>query len=340
MRNLITDVPGLKVGNANDARLASGVTALVFDTPAAASIAVHGGAPGVRDGALLEPDMSVDAVDALVLSGGSAFGLDAMGGVMAHLRSIGRGFQVGSARVPIAPGAVIFDLLVGGATDWDASPPWWALGRAAAAAVDLDFALGTAGAGYGATTANLKGGLGSASAVTPAGYTVGALVAVNAVGSTNIGDGPWFWAAADERDGEFGGFGWPARIDPAALAPRIKGDPEPSAREATNIAIVATDAPLTKGQAKRVAVMAHDGLARAMRPAHAPMDGDVVFCAATARAPRTPDLRDLTDIGRVAAECLARAVARGVYEATALGMKGSLPSWRDRFGGERVANGE
>lgn len=314
MRNLITDVAGLAIGNAQDAALATGVTVAVFEEPAVASIAIHGGAPGVRDTALLEPEASVERVDALVLSGGSAFGLDACGGVMAHLRAKGRGFAVRDIRVPIVPGAVIFDLAAGGAARAPETAPWWQLGREAAAAAAVEFALGTAGAGLGATTANAKGGLGSGSAITRDGFSVGALAVVNAVGSVLIGDGPHFWAAPDEQGQEFGGHGWPLQIDPAALAPRLKGDPHPRAN--TTIAIVATDAKLRKVEARRVAIMAHDGLARAIRPAHTPMDGDVVFAAATGRAGRTPDLRQLTDIGHAAAACLARAIARGVYEAT------------------------
>lgn len=329
MRNLITDVPGLLVGNAHDERVASGVTAVVFDKPTVASIAIHGGAPGVRDGALLEPEASVEAIDALVLSGGSAFGLDSMGGVMAHLRSIGRGFEIGPARVPIAPGAIVFDLLAGGALDWDDPPPWWSLGRAAAANAAEDFALGTAGAGYGATIVDLKGGLGSASTRTRDNFTVGALVVVNAVGSVLVNGGPHFWAAPDERDGEFGGLGFPARIDPTLSdSQMLKGD---RPRENTTIAIVATDADLTKAQAKRMAVMAHDGLARAIRPSHAPMDGDVVFAAATGRAGASPDLRQLTELGAVAASCLARACARAIYEARPLPFPDALPAWKDRF---------
>jgi L-aminopeptidase/D-esterase-like protein len=329
LRNLITDVPGLKVGNAHDLRIASGVTALVFDGPSVASVAIHGGAPGVRDSALLEPEASVETVDALVLSGGSAFGLDSMGGVMAHLRSIGRGFEIGPVRVPIAPGAIVFDLLAGGATNWADPPPWWSLGRQAAANADLTFDLGTAGAGYGATIVDMKGGLGSASARTADGYTIGALVVVNAVGTVLVGDGPHFWAGADEQDGEFGGFGFPARLDSATTRKHaLKGD---RPRENTTIAIVATDAALTKGQAKRMAIMAHDGLARAIRPSHAPMDGDVVFAGGTAKMAGAIDLRCLAELGATAASCLARACARGVYEATALPFAGALPAWRDRF---------
>jgi L-aminopeptidase/D-esterase-like protein len=331
MRNLITDVPGLRVGHAQDGRLASGVTAVVFDAPAVASIAIHGGAPGVRDAALLEPEMTVERVDALILSGGSAFGLDACGGAMAALAAMGRGFRVREALVPIVPGAILFDLANGGDNACGARPPYWDLGRAATEAAGATFALGTAGAGYGATTATLKGGLGSASDITSTGYRVGALVAVNALGSATIGEGPHFWAAAFEKDGEFGGRGFPARFDDAALAIRMKGD----AGESTTIAVVATDAPLTKAQCKRVAVQAHDGLAMALQPAHAALDGDVVFAAATGACSRAPTLRDLTEIGAVAARCLARAVARGVYEARALPFAGAQADWRSRFGGAR-----
>ena len=205
MRNLITDVAGVKVGSAQDAALASGVTALIFDAPAAASIAISGGAPGLRDAALLEPDMSVQKVDALVLSGGSAFGLDSMGGVQGFLREQGRGLLIGDQRVPLAPGAILFDLLNGGDKGWLGQPPYWSLGYSAAQAATLDFDLGAFGAGYGATLADLKGGLGSASCVTEDGFVVGALVAVNAVGQATIGDSRHFWAAPYERDGEFGG---------------------------------------------------------------------------------------------------------------------------------------
>ena len=326
MRNLVTDVPGLLVGHAGDAGLASGLTAVVFDRPAVASIAIHGGAPGVRDTALLEPEMTVEAVDALVLSGGSAFGLDGMGGTMAALASRGRGFAVGAVRVPIVPGAVLFDLNNGGDKGWGRRPPYWDLGHAAVDAAAQDFALGSVGAGLGATTADLKGGLGSASAVAKRGYVVGALAAVNALGQATVGDGPHFWAAPYERGAEFGGLGLPGF--PAGPPPfRTKG----TRPENTTICVVATDAPLTKAQCKRLAVVAQGGLALALRPAHAALDGDVVFAAATALHRRPVSTADLTEIGALAAETLARAVARGVYEASALPFPGAVPSWRDRF---------
>jgi L-aminopeptidase/D-esterase-like protein len=327
MKNLITDVAGLKVGNAHDAKLASGVTAALFDSPAVASVAVHGGAPGGRDTALLEPGMLVERVDALVLSGGSVYGLDSMGGVVAFLRESGRGFPLGSIKVPIAPGAVLFDLLNGGDKDFGREPVYWRLGFAAAATAAKDFALGTAGAGYGATTANLKGGLGSASAKTSAGFHVGALVAVNAVGAATIGDGPHYWAAPFERDVEFGGLGWPS-VWPAPPHDFSIKSAEP---QNTTIAIVATDAALTKTEAKRLAIMAHAGMAHALRPAHAAMDGDTIFAAATGAA-AAPTVSEAAEIGMRAADCLARAIARAVFEAEALPFAGAMPSWRERFG--------
>jgi len=302
----------------------------VFDEHAAAGVAALGGAPALRDGALLAPEMTVDWVDALVLSGGSAFGLDASGGVMAYLSERGRGFAVSpSAKtVPIAPGASLFDVDNGGDKAWGRRAPYGDLGYQAAANAGADFTLGTAGAGYGASTYDLKGGLGSASAVASQGYIVGALVAVNAVGRATRGSAPHFWAAPYERGGEFGGRGEGAGQAPDALELRLKRDEAAN----TTIAVVATDAPFGKAQLTRVAIMASGGLAMALRPAFAPADGDVVFAASTRRAARPADLRDLTEVGLLAAECLARAIARGVYEATALPFAEAKPSWREKYG--------
>src|SRR3954470_1054030 len=327
MPNLITDVPGLRVGHADDAKLASGVTALVFDEPAVASYDLRGGAPGTRDTELLAPEETVERVDAIVLSGGSAFGLDAPGGAQAWLREQGRGFAVGPVRVPIVPGAILFDLLNGGDKNWGRFPPYRDLGYAAAANLGSDFRLGTAGAGYGATTVNLKGGLGSASAQTRDGATVGAIVVVNAVGSVTIGNSPHFWATPFEQNAELGGLGLPPILPGDALAIRLKG----GVRENTTIALVATDAILTKAQAKRLAVVAHDGLARAIYPVHTPVDGDVVFAAATLRRPLADPIYAFAELGALAANVLARAVARAIFEATALPFPGALPAWKDRF---------
>jgi len=329
MRNLITDIEGLRVGHAHDPAIASGVTAIIIDTENVASAVTRGGAPGSRDTALLEPEMSAIGVNAVVLSGGSLFGLDAAGGVIGHLRGQGAGVRIGAINIPIAVQAITFDLLNGGNKDWGRKPPYWELGwQAAERATSGDFALGTIGGGYGTTTVTLKGGLGSASMVTASGFTVAAIAVVNAVGSATIGEGPHFWAASVEVGKEFGGLGSPTHLSEADLALRMKGGRQP----ATTIGLVATDAILTKPQAKRMAIMADDGLARAVRPAHAPMDGDTVFAVATQKKPLTDPLPDLTEIGMAAGDCLARAIARGVYEATALPFHGALPAWRDKFG--------
>jgi D-aminopeptidase len=341
VRNLITDVPGVLVGNAHDARAATGVTVAVFEQSIVASVATLGGAPGSRAVSGLEPEMTHDLIDAVVFSGGSLYGLDAAGGVSAVLCAQGKGAQFAGLTLPVAVQAILFDLLNGGEKDWlkqpvEKRPPYWDLGRDAALAASPDFALGTVGAGYGATTVTLKGGLGSTSARTRQGFTVGALVAVNAVGSATIGEGPHFWAAPYEQGAEFGGQGWPQKIAAEALAVRFKGQPAPAT--ATTIGMVVTDAKLSKAECKRLAIMANDGLSKALRPVHAPNDGDTVFAAATGRAgpPHFPlggDPPVLTELGTVAADCLARAVARGVYEATALPYKTSLPDWKARFGG-------
>ncbi|HET7879266.1 MAG TPA: P1 family peptidase [Acetobacteraceae bacterium] len=324
-RNLLTDVAGIAVGNSTDLRLGSGVTTIVFDQPATASVSILGGAPGSRDTELLAPHNTVQAVDAIVLSGGSAFGLDAAGGVQAALREQGRGLVIRDVRVPIVPQAILFDLLNGGNKDWGRFAPYRDLGYAAAASASPEFELGSIGAGTGATTATVKGGLGSASAVTSHGHTVGAIAAVNAVGSPTIGTGHHFWAAPFERDAEFGGLGLPASFD-AML--RLKAGRGTS----TTIGLVATDAVLTKAEAMRLAIMAHDGLARAVLPAHAPNDGDTVFAASTGLRPMHHAVIELTELGHVAAQVMARAIARGVYHATTLPVPGAQPSWRDRFG--------
>ena len=328
LRNLITDIPGLRVGQAADAKLGSGVTVVVFDTAVVASVDVRGGGPGTRETALLDPAQTVEGIDAIVLSGGSAFGLDAASGVQAWLREQGRGFKIRDAVVPIVPGAIMFDLLNGGDKHWGRYPPYRELGYEAAKTAGADFALGSAGAGLGATTATLKGGVGSASAVTAQGITVGALAVVNAVGTTTVGDGPHFWAAAFEQNGEFGGRGAPAQVTGADLAIRAKGGPQ----ENTTIAIIATDAKLNKAQCNRLAVMAQDGFARAIYPVHTPLDGDVIFSAATGAKPLADPFYGLAELGMVAANVMARAIARGVYEATALPFPGALPSWKDKFG--------
>ena len=318
-RNLITDVAGLRVGNAQDAVLKSGATVLVGDAPFACGVHVMGGAPGTRETDLLAPDKSVQAVDALVLSGGSAFGLDAAAGVMDALAADGRGFAVGPARVPIVPAAILFDLINGGKKDW-ATNPYRSLGAAAYGAATEDFDIGTQGAGSGAIAGLLKGGLGSASLLLPSGHTVGALVAVNSLGNVTSG-GRHFWAAPWEIGAEFGGLGTGS---PPSLADTFRTKAELFARGNTTIGIVATDATLDKAGCTRMAVAAHDGFARAIVPAHTPMDGDLIFAAATG----TKGEADPLLLGHAAAICMARAIARGVHAATAA--PGDLvPCWAD-----------
>lgn len=328
MRNLLSDVAGVTVGHATDVALGSGVTVVLFAPAAVASVVVLGGAPGGRDTAMLAPEMTRQEVNAIALSGGSAFGLDAAGGVQAALRARGVGFRLHDALIPLVPGAIIFDLLNGGNKDWGLYSPYRELGYAAAEAAGVDFALGSVGAGTGATTATVKGGVGSASAVTSGGHVVAALAVVNAVGTATIGDGRHFWAAPFEVGAEFGGLGWPARMGPDDVALRMKG--QPARATATTIAVVATDAVLTKAQCKRLAIMANDGLARAVLPAHAPGDGDTVFAAATGRVALAE--AGLTELGHVGGQVMARAIARGVYEAEGLPYPGAVLGWKARWG--------
>lgn len=325
--NTICDVSDIRVGNAEDPALITGVTAIVPKAAATAAVSVTGGAPGTRGTTILGPAAVMTKVHAIVLSGGSAYGLDAPGGAMDVLRAQGVGFPMGGVRVPIVPGAIIFDLATGGPKSWD-TPPWWALGRAATLAATTgtgrDFALGNAGAGMGARAGGLKGGLGSASVVT-AEATVGALAVVNALGQTVMPGGDAFWAWPFERQGEFGGA-----PPPAGPLPDLAFDFTPhKAGTNTTLGVIATDAALTRADAERVAVMAQDGLARAIRPAHSPLDGDTVFVLSTGARPLSDPIAGVASIGHLAADCLARAVARGVYEAASLA---GMPSYREVHG--------
>jgi D-aminopeptidase len=336
MQNCLTDICGIRVGHAVNQAVCTGTTVILFDEPAIAAADIRGGGPGTRDVALLEPHNTVDHIDALFLSGGSAFGLDAGGGAQAWLAENGRGFPVGPARVPIVPGAILFDLLNGADKRQDATADYRALGyQAASHATPSPSPQGSVGAGLGATTASLRGGLGTASDVTSEGYRVAALAAVNAVGSATIGDSHHFWAAPYENSAEFGGHGWPVQMPHDALAPRMKGAAGTEAGQATTLCVVATDAQLSPTEAKRLAMMAQDGLARALHPVHTPMDGDIVFAASTGALPLTaaPEERHhaLAVLGTVAAHCVARAIARGVYEASTDG-RTEQPAYKTRFG--------
>ncbi|TCM58951.1 L-aminopeptidase/D-esterase-like protein [Rhizobium sp. PP-F2F-G48] len=325
--NALTDVPGLTVGHAQDESLKSGVTAILCDPPAVAAVSIMGGSPGTRETDLLEPHNSVQTVDALCLSGGSAFGLDAASGVQAALRAMGRGLKVGPAIVPIVPAAILFDLNNGGDKNWGTYGPYRDLGFTAAMAATREMATGSVGAGTGAATATLKGGLGTASTVLANGITVGALAAVNPLGSATIGDTACFWAAPFELEGEFGGLGLPMPMPANATAVRTKLDAiAPMAN--TTIAVIATDVALSKAEAKRLAVAAHDGFSRALWPSHTPLDGDLVFAVSTGRRPGNLDPAAFLDLCAAAASTMARAIARGVHDATPAA--GDLrPCWRD-----------
>jgi len=325
-RNLITDVPGLLVGQAEDHACLTGTTVVLAESPAVAAVDVRGGAPGSRETELLGPANSVYRVDAIVLSGGSAFGLDAAGGVMDWLAEHGRGFAVRDQLVPIVPAAILFDLAFPGRRKWAGEPPYRRLGRAAIEAAGPQFALGNAGAGLGAKAGRLKGGIGSASLRLADGTMVGALVAVNSRGSVVRPDCGRLWTAE---------LALPGEIDPQPVLPDGPVDPEDlsadadtGAGENTTIAVVATDAPLGRNGCRRFAIMAQDGLARAIRPAHTPFDGDTVFALATGSGPPV-DAERLSRLGSVAADCLSRAIMRAVTEAAPLG---GFPSWRQRWG--------
>ncbi len=331
MRNLITDVAGILVGQAEDLDGITGTTVVLAERPATAAVDVRGGAPGTRETELLSVDTLVDRIDAIVLSGGSAFGLDAAAGVMDRLAAAGRGFAIGSTpqpsviRVPIVPAAILFDLGFPTRRIWVGDPPYRALGRIAVDAAAKDFSQGNAGAGLGARAGQLKGGLGSASLRLTEGAMVGAIVAVNSWGAAVRPDCGRFWAAD---------LALPGEIDPQPPIPDRLFDLEDfsqcktaGAGANTTIAVVATDAALGKGGCRRLAIMAQDGLARAIRPIHTPFDGDTVFALATGGGPPVEPAA-LLRLGHAAADCLARAVMRALTAAETLG---DVANWRKRW---------
>jgi D-aminopeptidase len=323
--NLITDVAGISVGHAHDEKLASGVTVVLAESAAVAAASIFGGGPGTRELDAVDLEGSVGVADAIVLSGGSAFGLDAASGVQAYLREAERGFSVGPVRIPIVPQAILFDLINGGDKVWGRRSPYQELGFLAASSAEKDFALGSAGAGLGAT---VSAGEGLAS-VDGADVMVGALSAVNAVGSVTVADTPHFWAAPFEQGAEFGGLGsphpWPAHTS----RPAFKfAAPE---RANTTLCVVATDAALTHQQCKRLATMAGAGMARAIFPVFSSFDGDIVFSVATGKTPLKDPQMALPWIGAAAANCLTRAIARGVYEASGY-LPNGAPAYRKLFG--------
>jgi L-aminopeptidase/D-esterase-like protein len=331
-RNLITDVPGVLVGQAEEPSQCTGTTVVLAERPAVAAVDVRGGAPGTRETELLGPDALVDRVDAIDLSGGSAFGLDAAAGVMDRLAAQGRGFAVASRLrgpslpVPIVPAAILFDLAFPGRAPWRREPPYRELGRRAVAGAGKDCALGNAGAGLGARAGRLKGGIGSASLSLATGATVGAIVAVNSWGSTVLPGCGRFWAAGLALPGEI--EAQPAIRDSALDPENFSECGATAVGGNTTIAAVATDSALDKGQCRRLAIMAQDGLARAIRPSHTPFDGDTVFALATGTGPAaTPEV--LLRLGSAAGDCLARAVMRALTAAAPLN---GVPSWRELYG--------
>ncbi len=321
-RNLITDVDGLAVGNAVDERARTGVTVVLPQDSAVASVDVRGAAPGTRETDLLDPTCMVERIDGICLSGGSVHGLAAGDAVVGWLHEQGRGFALGSWRLPIVPGAIIFDLGIGGETDWGRCPSYADLARVACDGAGADFPLGNVGAGMGACAGRLKGGLGSASAVAGDGLQVAALVVANPVGSVVMPGAGTLWSWALEQQGEMGHQHPPGPArgieQELPLEARIGGN--------TTLAVVATNATLDKAQAKRVAMMAHDGMARAIRPAHTPFDGDSIFALSTTRmALPQPAQMSVARIGSIAADCLTRAIGRAVFAAEPLG---AFPGYR------------
>lgn len=323
-RNLITDVAGLKVGHATNEVVRSGVTVLLCESGWAAAVDVRGGGPGTRETDALAPENLVGRAHAVVLAGGSVFGLAAADGVAASLSAQGTGLKLrtGSPSIPIVPCAVLHDLGNGGDKDWGLSPPYRDLGLRASTAAQADFALGSCGAGRGAQAGMRKGGIGSASLDCHGGLVVGALVAVNSVGSVLMPDGKTFWAWPFELQKEFGGGGPPQTAmdlsDPAPDEARLLGLGRLRSGVNTTIAVVACNADLSSVDCRRVAMMAQDGIARAVRPAHTPFDGDTVFALASAELPLDNNVLRAAQVGRIgsaAADCLARAIARAVHSS-------------------------
>ncbi len=323
-KNLVTDVAGLKVGHADNEAVRTGVTTLLCESGWTAAVDVRGGGPGTRETDVLALENLVGRAHAVVLAGGSVFGLAAADGVTAALSAQGIGLQLrpGSPAIPIVPCAVLHDLGNGGDKNWGLSPPYRDLGLIAAGAAQRDFALGSSGAGRGALAGMRKGGIGSASLDCHAGLVVGALVAVNSVGSVLMPDGKTYWAWPFELEREFGGSGPPHSAmdlsDPAPDEARLLGIGRLQPGANTTIAVVACNADLSSAECKRVAMMAHDGIARAVRPAHTPLDGDTVFALASAELALDQSFLRAAQIGRIgsaAADCLARAIARAAHFA-------------------------
>jgi len=318
--NLITDIAGIRIGHAEDTAAKTGTTVILCETPCVGAVAVAGGGPGTRETDLLTADKLVAHVDAVVLSGGSAYGLAAADGVAAALGASGRGYGLvdlpGVPKTPIVPAAILYDLANTGDKTWGDTPPYARLGKSAYHAASNDpFPLGRVGAGLGAKAGRHQGGLGSASIETQDGLSVGAITAVNSFGSVYMPGTDAFWAWPYEIDGEFGGVRPPTNYQ-ADAEDWGAAKQNPALGQNTTIACIATDVALTPGEANRVAQMALAGMARAIRPVFAPFDGDAIYVLSTAKQPLPgPESRTIARLGELAANTLARAIARGVYEA-------------------------
>ncbi|MBF0525167.1 MAG: P1 family peptidase [Deltaproteobacteria bacterium] len=317
-KNAVTDVAGLMVGNFSSVEAASGVTVVLCLEGAVAGVDVRGSAPGTRETDLLQPLNLVEKVQAIVLTGGSVYGLATADGVVRWLAGQGSGFPLGNGMVaPIVPAAALFDLGRGKDYVPPIGPDWGI--RACESAHAGPVPVGCVGAGTGAQAGSIKGGLGTASEVLDSGLTVAALVAVNSLGSVIDPATGIPWEIGREVNGEFGGRG--------RKAVKLPDQTQPGSVSNTTIGLVATDAVLTKAQAQKIAQMAHDGLARAIRPAHTMFDGDTIFCLATGKVNlpagqgffQVAQAQALNDLGRAAADCMSRAIVRAVLEAETLG---------------------
>ena len=343
-KNLITDILGIQVGHAEDNKIGTGVTVITGESHFTAAVDVRGGGPGTRETDMLNLENSIGRADAIVLSGGSAFGLDACAEVQDLLRQDNKGYKLGKAIVPLVPGAVIFDLNINDNPHINIigkQSPWRKLANIAYKSANTDFLLGSFGAGCGATTATLKGGQGSSSWLQTFSngekYIVGAIVVNNAVGNPLLNDGPHFLSAYLEFGDEFGGHGVSNDLYDNVL--RAKRLPSSNSKKEifdnipsnTVIGVVATNAPLTRANLKRLAIMAHDGIARSLCPSHTPMDGDTIFSISTCKNinEQVLDNVDILALGARGSDCVARACNRAVYEALKIG--NSKPGWKKKF---------
>ncbi len=334
MKNLITDIEGILVGCAEDYKFSTGVTVLSGPHPFTAAIDVRGGGAGTRETEILNLESSIGRIDAIVLSGGSAFGLDASSEVQKLLLEEGKGYKVRDYSIPLVSSAVIFDLIQTN-NYWENDVSIWkVLANRAYKDLSDNFLLGSVGAGYGANTATVKGGQGSASSEVELSsgkkIKVGSLVINNAVGNPLLNSGPNFLSGHLEINNEFGGLTQTKeKYDGIIRAKRISHD---SNQLNTIIGVVATNAPLNRIQLKRLSIMCHGSVSRSIHPSHTPMDGDTIFAISTSdksfHASEEINKLDLTIISTIASDTFSRACNRAIFEAKNIGGK---PSWKDLF---------